>query len=72
MKFIVAWVSIFLASTAMSRRTMLLFEANATMNILHNQPSPNRWDKPCARIRSKLEATLEKHIRSVMSKGKPS
>jgi hypothetical protein len=44
--------------------TMTLFEANATMNTLHNEPSPNRWDEPCARIRMRLEAALEKHIRS--------
>jgi glutathione synthase/RimK-type ligase-like ATP-grasp enzyme len=49
--------------------TMLLFEANATMNTLHNQPSPNRWDEPCAAIRTKLEAALEKHIRGVMAQG---
>ena len=48
---------------------MTLFEANATMNILHNQLSPNRWDEPCAVIRAKLEAALEKHIRSVMAQG---
>lgn len=46
--------------------TMTLFEANATMNTLHNEPSPNRWDEPCARIRTLLEAALEKHIRSQM------
>jgi glutathione synthase/RimK-type ligase-like ATP-grasp enzyme len=44
--------------------TMTLFEANATMNTLFNEPSPNRWDEPCARIRMRLEAALEKHIRS--------
>lgn len=44
--------------------TMTLFEANATMNTLHNEPSPNRWDEPCAKIRTRLEAALEKHIRS--------
>ena len=43
---------------------MTLFEANATMNTLHNEPSPNRWDEPCARIRMLLEAALERHIRS--------
>ncbi len=49
---------------------MTLFEANATMNILHNQPSPNRWDETCAAIRAKLEAALEKHARSVMAASK--
>lgn len=51
--------------------TMLLFETNATMNILHNQPSPNRWDETCAKIRTKLEAALEKHIVNAMAQGKP-
>lgn len=44
--------------------TMTLFEANATMNTLYNESSPNRWDEPCARIRMLLEAALERHIRS--------
>jgi glutathione synthase/RimK-type ligase-like ATP-grasp enzyme len=37
---------------------LTLFETNATMNILQNSPSPNRWDAPCDRIREHLEALL--------------
>jgi len=42
--------------------TLTLFEVNATMNILHNQRSPNRWDEPCARIRESLEQALIRHV----------
>lgn len=35
--------------------TVVLFEANACMNVLQNlQPSPNMWDRPIARIRDAL------------------
>ena len=38
---------------------VLLFEANAAMNILHNtQPSPNIWDAPIRRIHDALAAVL--------------
>ena len=38
---------------------VLLFEANACMNILANtSPSPNIWDEPVARIKSALEHHL--------------
>jgi glutathione synthase/RimK-type ligase-like ATP-grasp enzyme len=38
---------------------LLLFEANACMNILDNtQRSPNMWDAPIARIKAALEKKL--------------
>jgi glutathione synthase/RimK-type ligase-like ATP-grasp enzyme len=38
---------------------VVLFEANAAMNILQNtSPSPNMWDAPIARIKSALEDRL--------------
>ena len=38
---------------------VLVFEANACMNILSNtSPSPNIWDEPVARIKSALEEHL--------------
>jgi len=38
---------------------VLLFEANACMNILENTArSPNMWDAPVARIKAALEALL--------------
>ena len=38
---------------------VLLFEANACMNILHNyRPSPNKFDAPIARIKSAVEDVL--------------
>jgi glutathione synthase/RimK-type ligase-like ATP-grasp enzyme len=38
---------------------VLLFEANACMNVLKNtSPSPNMWDAPIERIRSVLEERL--------------
>jgi hypothetical protein len=38
---------------------LLLFEANACMNILENtQPSPNMWDAPIARILGAIETLL--------------
>lgn len=38
---------------------LLLFEANACMNIMSNsQPSPNMWDRPIARIKQALFTLL--------------
>jgi hypothetical protein len=38
---------------------VVLFEANAAMNILQNtSPSPNMWDAPIERIRNALEDRL--------------
>jgi hypothetical protein len=46
-----------------------IFEVNATMNALYNQPSPNIWDEPCASILVKLDSVLEKYGCSVMARG---
>lgn len=50
--------------------SLLIFEANACMNILHNsQPSPNIWDTPIARIRDALLQRLSHPQRWMSSTG---
>ncbi len=44
---------------------MLIFEANANMNILANtQPSPNLWDAPIAAIHEHLKAMIQARVDS--------
>ncbi len=44
---------------------MLIFEANANMNILINtQPSPNLWDAPITAIHEHLKAVILARVKA--------
>lgn len=48
-----------------------LFEANAAMNVLSYDQELSHWNEPKARIRSRLEASLEKFARASMAAAVP-